>query len=59
LQTRRLTSRGRLGDGAGKLPLIAVEDEAILAIGAVRDFGEITLNYVAPEARSAVPVRRC
>ena len=31
--------------------LIAVEGEAILAVGAVKDTGEITLNYVAPEAR--------
>jgi GNAT superfamily N-acetyltransferase len=31
--------------------LIAVEGEAILAVGAVRNSGEITLNYVAPAAR--------
>ena len=31
--------------------LVAVEGEAILAVGAVTDAGEITLNYVAPDAR--------
>ncbi|MBR1120765.1 GNAT family N-acetyltransferase [Bradyrhizobium lablabi] len=31
--------------------LIAMEDETILAVGAVRNSGEITLNYVAPAAR--------
>jgi GNAT superfamily N-acetyltransferase len=31
--------------------LIAVEHEAILAVGGVRNSGEITLNYVAPRAR--------
>jgi GNAT superfamily N-acetyltransferase len=31
--------------------LIATEGGAILAVGAVRDSGEITLNYVAPAAR--------
>jgi GNAT superfamily N-acetyltransferase len=31
--------------------LVAVEDGAILAVGGVTDRGEITLNYVAPEAR--------
>src|SRR5271154_3669489 len=38
-------------DGAGRSLLIAVEDDAILAVGGVTDDGEITLNYVAPEAR--------
>lgn len=36
---------------AGNSVLVVVEDEAILAVGAVTDAGEITLNYVAPEAR--------
>jgi GNAT superfamily N-acetyltransferase len=36
---------------SGSSLLIAVEDDAILAVGAVRDSGEITLNYVAPSAR--------
>ncbi len=36
---------------AGNSVLVAVEDEAILAVGAVTDAGEITLNYVAPKAR--------
>jgi predicted GNAT family acetyltransferase len=31
--------------------LVAVEDGAILAVGAVTDAGEITLNYVSPDAR--------
>jgi GNAT superfamily N-acetyltransferase len=31
--------------------LVAVEDGKILAVGAVTDAGEITLNYVSPEAR--------
>ncbi|MGC2776370.1 MAG: GNAT family N-acetyltransferase [Bradyrhizobium sp.] len=31
--------------------LVAVEDDAVLAVGGVRDSGEITANYVAPAAR--------
>jgi GNAT superfamily N-acetyltransferase len=31
--------------------LVAVEGEAILAVGGVTDSGEITLNYVSPDAR--------
>ena len=31
--------------------LVAVEGDAILAVGSVTDAGEITLNYVAPNAR--------
>ncbi len=31
--------------------LIAVESDAVLAVGGVKDDGEITLNYVAPKAR--------
>jgi len=31
--------------------LLAVEDDAILAVGAVTDTGLITLNYVSPDAR--------
>jgi len=31
--------------------LVAVDDGIILAVGGVADCGEITLNYVAPEAR--------
>ena len=30
---------------------VAVEADAILAVGSVTDAGEITLNYVAPQAR--------
>jgi GNAT superfamily N-acetyltransferase len=38
-------------DDANASLLLAVEDEAILAVGAVRNDGEITMNYVAPAAR--------
>ena len=31
--------------------LIAIERSAVLAVGSVTDAGEITLNYVSPEAR--------
>ena len=31
--------------------LLAVDDNAILAVGAVRNDGEITMNYVSPSAR--------
>ena len=31
--------------------LVAVEDGAILGVAAVTDDGEITLNYVSPDAR--------
>jgi GNAT superfamily N-acetyltransferase len=31
--------------------LVAVEHDAILAVGSVTDAGEITLNYVSPDAR--------
>jgi len=37
--------------GAGGSVLVAVEDDAVLAVGGVRDDGEITLNYVSPQAR--------
>jgi GNAT superfamily N-acetyltransferase len=35
----------------GSSLLVAVEDGAVLAVGGVKDSGEITLNYVAPGAR--------
>ena len=35
----------------GNSVLVAVEDRAILAVGAVTADGEITLNYVSPDAR--------
>lgn len=38
-------------DSNGRSLLIAVEDDAVLAVGGVKDDGEITLNYVAPTAR--------
>jgi GNAT superfamily N-acetyltransferase len=42
-------------DGEGRSLLVVAEDhagsEVILAVGGVRDSGEITLNYVAPTAR--------
>ena len=31
--------------------LLAVEDDVVVAVGAVRNDGEITLNYVSPAAR--------
>ena len=36
---------------AGSSLLVAVEDATILAVGGVKDDGEITLNYVTPKAR--------
>lgn len=38
-------------EDAGNRVLVAVENDAVLAVGAVRDDGEITLNYVSPDAR--------
>jgi len=35
----------------GNSLLVAIEQDAILAVGAVTDAGEITLNYVSPDAR--------
>lgn len=35
----------------GNALLVAVEDGAILAVGCATDAGEITLNYVSPDAR--------
>jgi GNAT superfamily N-acetyltransferase len=35
----------------GSSLLVAVEGDAILAVGGVKDSGEITLNYVSPAAR--------
>src|SRR4051794_38704065 len=35
----------------GNSLLLATEGDAVLAVGSVTDAGEITLNYVAPEAR--------
>ena len=35
----------------GNSLLLAVEGDAILAVGSVTDAGEITLNYVSPDAR--------
>ncbi|WOH47355.1 GNAT family N-acetyltransferase [Bradyrhizobium sp. sBnM-33] len=35
----------------GNSLLLAVEGDAVLAVGSVTDAGEITLNYVAPEVR--------
>jgi len=35
----------------GNSLLVAVEADTILAVGSVTDAGEITLNYVAPQAR--------
>jgi GNAT superfamily N-acetyltransferase len=38
-------------DDPGASLLLAVEGEAVLAVGSVRNEGEITLNYVSPKAR--------
>ena len=38
-------------DGHGRSLLIAVEDSAILAVGGLAHPGEITVNYVSPQAR--------
>jgi GNAT superfamily N-acetyltransferase len=35
----------------GNTLLVTVEDNAILGVGCVTDAGEITLNYVSPDAR--------
>src|SRR5690348_8580871 len=35
----------------GNSVLLAVEGNAVLAVGSATDEGEITLNYVSPEAR--------
>jgi len=35
----------------GNSLLVAIEDDDILAVGCVTDSGEITLNYVSPDAR--------
>ena len=35
----------------GRSLLLAVEGDAVLAVGGVTDAGEITLNYVSPHAR--------
>ena len=36
---------------AGSSLLVAIEDASVLAVGGVKDDGEVTLNYVAPKAR--------
>jgi GNAT superfamily N-acetyltransferase len=38
-------------DSSDSSLLVVVEGEAIVAVGGVKDDGEITLNYVAPAAR--------
>ncbi|GLH75974.1 hypothetical protein SSBR45G_08820 [Bradyrhizobium sp. SSBR45G] len=38
-------------DGQGRSLLVAVEDDAILAVGGLAHPDEITLNYVSPRAR--------
>jgi len=38
-------------EDAGNQVLVAVEGNDVLAVGAVRNDGEITLNYVSPAAR--------
>jgi hypothetical protein len=41
----------------GNSVLLAVDDDSILAVGAVTDAGEITLNYVSPDARFTANIR--
>jgi hypothetical protein len=36
--------------------LLAIKDDVVLAVGAVRNDGEITLNYVSPRRDFAAPV---
>lgn len=43
-------TRGWIASTTGSM-LVAVEGEAVLAVGGVTDAGEITLNYVSPDAR--------
>ena len=42
----------------GNVVLVAVEGDVILGVGSVTDRGEITLNYVSPEARFRGASRR-
>jgi hypothetical protein len=42
----------------GNSLFVAVEEDNILAVGAVTDAGEITLNYVSPDARFSQGQRR-
>jgi len=39
-----------IADSEGSM-LLAVEDDVVLAVGAVRNDGEVTLNYVSPAVR--------
>src|ERR1700730_9548986 len=39
--------------------LVAVERDTILAVGSVTNAGEVTLNYVSPDARFRGVSRRC
>lgn len=41
----------------GNSVLVAVDDDSILAVGSVTDAGEITLNYVSPDARFTANIR--
>ena len=43
-------TREWIASSAGSM-LVAVEGDAVLAVGGVFDSGEITLNYVSPDAR--------
>lgn len=38
-------------DNIGRSLLVAVEGDTVLAVGGVKDDGEITLSYVSPKAR--------
>ena len=41
----------------GNSVLVAVDNDNILAVGSVTDAGEITLNYVSPDARFTANIR--
>ena len=51
LSSKTLENVAKWADNPGRSLLVAVEDGAILAVGGVKDDGEITLNYVSPKAR--------
>jgi GNAT superfamily N-acetyltransferase len=40
-----------MDDSPNNSVLVTVDDDTILAVGAVTDTGQITLNYVSPDAR--------
>ena len=51
LAKRQDTEHLQILDQIGNVLLVAVEGASIVAVGRVTDAGEITLNYVSPDAR--------